>query len=162
MKPFRISLSMALAITGGASLAVAQHGHGMGHMEGLHGEEAHTQGMKTAGHATSATHTPATLLANNPALAARLQPLLPAGTNLQTGATGFKNLGQFVAAVHVSHNLGISFDKLKADMAGPNHDSLGRAIEDLEPNLSHATVKADVKAAEHQAKQDLDATVKTR
>jgi len=29
----------------------------------------------------------------------------PPGTNLQSAATGFKNLGQFVAAVHVSHNL---------------------------------------------------------
>jgi hypothetical protein len=96
------------------------------------------------------------LLAKNSALASRLQPLLPAGTNLHTAATGFKNLGQFVAAVHVAHNLNIPFDQLKNLMTGPDHDSLGRAIAAVEPNLSHATVKSDVKTADKQAHQDLE------
>jgi len=96
------------------------------------------------------------ILAKNTALEARLQALLPAGTNLQTAATGFKNLGQFVAAVHVSHNLGIPFDQLKAKLTGSNPESLGRAIHGLDPNLSSKTGKADVKTAEKQAKQDLE------
>src|SRR5215471_2995307 len=58
-------------------------------------------------------------LEDNTKLAGKLQSLLPTGTNLQNAAQGFKNLGQFVAAVHVSHNLGIPFDQLKAKMIGP-------------------------------------------
>jgi hypothetical protein len=68
-------------------------------------------------------------LASHPGLSARLQSLLPPGTNLQTAAAWFKNRGQFVAAVHVSHNLGIPFEQLKAKMTGTSPESLGRAIE---------------------------------
>jgi hypothetical protein len=41
-------------------------------------------------------------------------------------AQGFKNLGQLVAAVHVSHNFYIPFDQLKAKMIGPPTESLGK------------------------------------
>jgi hypothetical protein len=37
-------------------------------------------------------------------------------TGLQTAASGFKNQGQFIAALHVSHNRNIPFDQLKTDM----------------------------------------------
>ncbi len=66
---------------------------------------------------------------------------------------GFKNLGQFVAAVHVSHNLGIPFDQLKAKMIGPPSESLGKAIQDLKPA---ANSKEETKKGEKQAKQDMD------
>ena len=157
MRPTSIFLIVALAISTGASRALAQHGHGMGHLA-THSDMDHTQGHQTntAGHIPA--NTAATRVAHNSALASRLQSLLPAGTNLQTAATGFKNLGQFVAAVHVSHNLKIPFDQLKAKMTGSNSESLGHAVQDLEPNLTHKTVKADVKTAERQAKQDLEAT----
>jgi hypothetical protein len=82
----------------------------------------------------------------------------PPGTNLQSAATGFKNLGQFVAAVHVSHNLAFHFDQLKAKLTGSNPQSLGRAIHGIDPNLNAKTVKADVKTAEKQAKQDLESS----
>jgi hypothetical protein len=120
-----------------------------------HGQSSHLQ---TAGHMPLTSAAAASRLASHPGLSTRLQPFLPAGTNLQTAAAGFKNLGQFVAAVHVSHNLGIPFDQLKAKMTGPNSESLGRAIEDLRPSLSGKTVKTDVKTAEHEAKADLEAT----
>jgi hypothetical protein len=61
-----------------------------------------------------------------------------------------------VAAVHVAHNLKSPFDQLKAKMTGPNAESLGHAIRDLDPNLSSQTVKSDVKTGERQAKQDLE------
>jgi hypothetical protein len=156
MKTCGILLAIMLTVSAGAVRALAQHGHGMGHMV-THGDLDHDSvaGMRGRGHTPV---TPATRLANHPALAARLQPLLPAGTNLQTAARGFKNLGQFIAAVHVSHNLGIPFDQLKAQMTGSKPDSLGQAIENLRPSLSSQTVKSDVKTAEHQAKQDLEAT----
>jgi hypothetical protein len=58
-----------------------------------------------------------------------------------------------VAAVHVSHNLGIPFDQLKAKMLGPPSQSLGKAIQDLKPT---ANAKAETKKAESEARQDLD------
>lgn len=49
-----------------------------------------------------------------PQLRARVQGLLAPNTNLDQAVSGFKSLGQFVAAVNVSHNLGIPFDTLKS------------------------------------------------
>jgi len=160
MKPCNSLLVVALAITIGAWPALAQHGHGGGGHMATHGEMDHGQSshMQTVGHTPLTSATAASRLASHPGLSARLQPFLPAGTSLQTAAAGFKNLGQFLAAVHVSHNLGIPFDQLKAKMTGANAESLGRAIEDLRPSLSGKTVKTDVKAAEHEAKADLEAT----
>jgi len=89
-------------------------------------------------------------------LASRVQSLLPAGMTLQAAEAGFRNQGQFLAALHVSHNLGISFADLKAKMTGPNPESLGRAIQDLRPNLSKGTVKSDVEVAEREAENDTD------
>ena len=102
--------------------------------------------------------TPATTtVANNPVLASQLQSLLPAGTNVQTAAAGFRNAGQFIAAVHVSHNLGIPFDQLKAKMTGTPSESLGHAIRDLRPNLTHSQVHAAVETADRQRAADLAA-----
>jgi hypothetical protein len=94
-------------------------------------------------------------IAANPALVARLQPLLPSGMTIATAATGFKNQGQFVAALHVSHNLNIPFAQLKADMTGSNRDSLGQAIHELRPT---ANAKAAAETAERQARADISAT----
>jgi hypothetical protein len=155
MKTLNSLLLVTLAIGVGAAPILAQHGHGAGagHMD----MPDHTSQVG-AGHtaAGAGMHDSASQLTHNPALASKLQALLPAGTNIQTAANGFKNLGQFVAAVHVAHNLNIPFDQLKAKMTGPNAESLGHAIHDLEPNLSGQTVKSDVKTGEHQAKQDLE------
>src|SRR5690242_8736884 len=41
---------------------------------------------------------------SNPQLSSRLTALLPANTTLEQAASGFKNQGQFIAALHVSHN----------------------------------------------------------
>jgi hypothetical protein len=80
-------------------------------------------------------------LAKNTILASKLQARLPAGTNLMEAADGFRNLGQFVAAVNVSNNLNIPFDKLKADMVTKKM-SLGQSIQDLRPTTSSATIEA--------------------
>jgi hypothetical protein len=71
---------------------------------------------------------------------------------VQQAAAGFKNLGQFVAAVHVSHNLGIPFDELKSRMTGSNSVSLGTAIKSLKPEANY---KAEAKRAQKQAKNDI-------
>jgi hypothetical protein len=96
----------------------------------------------------------ATRLENNTKLSSRLQNLLPAGETLSAAAMGFKNQGQFIAALHVSQNLNIPFDTLKMQML-TNHESLGAAIRALRPDLTSKTVNTDVKDAERQAKNDV-------
>jgi hypothetical protein len=119
--------------------------------------------------------TPTTQKVKNPKLEARLLTLLPAGTNIQDASQGFKNLGQFVAAVHVSNNLNIPFADLKTAMTGlvpgttpgttvptTTPMSLGQAIQSLtgttatEPGtLSSTKIRTEVKKAEDAANLDL-------
>jgi hypothetical protein len=120
---------------------------------GDHGKDADDHGSKHGGH--EGHMSAAQKLADNPKLESKLQGLLPPGTDLQAAAAGFKNLGQFVAAVHVSKNLGIPFDQLKAAMTGNPPLSLGKAIQQLDPS---ANAKAAVKTAEKQAHQDFKST----
>ena len=89
----------------------------------------------------------------NPALDAKLASMLPRGTNLTTAASGFKNQGQFIAALHVSRNLNIPFGELKAKMTGPNAMSLGQAIHALRPNTPEKQAHQEAKWAEKQAKE---------
>jgi hypothetical protein len=110
------------------------------------------------GKKATAPRTPATLtttapaLPKNPRLVERLRTLLPAGTDMTTAASGFRNQGQFVAAVHVSNNLGLSFAELKTRMVDQNL-SLGQAIQQLRPGLNasdaarRAATQADVDLA---------------
>lgn len=124
-------------------LADAGHSHsGSGHSSTLEGDS----------HASNF----ATRLADNTNLSARLQALLPPNTNLTDAAMGFKNQGQFIAALHVAHNLNIPFDQLKTEMTGPDHDSLGKAIHDLRPDLTPKTASNNVKLAQNQAKTDVE------
>jgi hypothetical protein len=117
------------------------------------------------GHAPASKPTPAakptppaktthfiTRIENNSQLMSRLQPLLPSDMTLANAAQGFKTEGQFIAALHVSQNLKIPFARLKAQMTGTDHDSLGQAIHDLQP---HANAKAAVKTAQEEAKADI-------
>ena len=66
---------------------------------------------------------------------------------------GFKNYGQYVAAQHVSENLGIPFEQLKAKVTGPNAESLGKAIHDLK-GLPASTANAEAKKAEQASKSE--------
>lgn len=99
---------------------------------------------------TQGKKTPDELLTQNTKLASKLQSLLPAGINLQAAARGFKNLGLFVAAVHVSHNLGIPFDELKAKIVGGA--SLGKAIHTLKPE---ANAPRESRKAKTEADKDI-------
>lgn len=109
--------------------------------------------MKSGSSTNSAGKTTSELLAQNTKLSSKLGALLPAGTNLQEAASGFKNLGQFVAAVHVSKNLGIPFDQLKTKVT--SGESLGSAIHDLSPAVN---AKTETRKAQKQANQDLRET----
>ena len=155
--------------SGGGPL-LAQKGMGkMGSsgMGSMGSSEAGKSSTHTTGGATARSVGPAapmhsagmsasTQLANNAALSARIQPLLPAGSTIASASAGFSNQGQFIAALHVAQNLGIPFNQLKADLTQAHPDSLGQAIHSLRPDLSRSTVKNDVRTARLQADQDMD------
>lgn len=160
---FTLTIALSLALLG--IPLYAQHGHGgsggatngMGHSmdhPANSNANSHDSDKGSGGKESSVSDR----LQDNTKLSSKLQGLLPPGTNLQQAAQGFKNLGQFVAAVHVSHNLGIPFDQLKAKMIGPPKESLGAALHALKPAASS---KEEAKKADKQAKQDMDDSKKS-
>jgi len=92
---------------------------------------------------------------HNAELSSRLQTLLPNGTTVAKAAAGFEDQGEFIAAVHVAHNLNIPFDQLKAQMTGNNSTSLGKAIKNLRPDLDGKAVKSNMTLAERQTERDI-------
>jgi hypothetical protein len=112
----------------------------------------------TSGTSTTGTTVPLTpvqqKLQKNTNLAAKLQSRLPAGTDLNTAAAGFRNLGQFVAAVNVSNNLGLDFTTLKTAMV-TDGKSLGQAIQSQKGTTVNATEQA------HRAERDADAMIRS-
>ena len=158
MKRLNFYLAVAAMTLFAGNAALAQHGNGggaagMGSGHSM-GSLSHGNGGTNSKASGSSAHgqTASEILSRNSKLSTKLQSLLPPGTNLQQAESGFKNLGQFVAAVHVSHNLGIPFDQLKAKMTGPPPESLGKAIHDLKPA---ADAKTESKKANKQADRDL-------
>ena len=105
-------------------------------------------------HAAVTVNPIASKIASHPQLNAKITALLPPHTTLNQASAGFKNQGQFIAALHVSHNLGIPFKALKADMT-VRHMSLGRSIQDLR-HTSRTAATTQASRAEHEA--DLDQT----
>jgi hypothetical protein len=159
----------AFALWLAPSSALAQHGHAGATPAANHptpqshggsngaraGHAPKTAGNPHSASASSTTPKFVSRIQSNPQLSSRLMPLLPSGMSLENAAQGFKNQGQFIAALHVSKNLGIPFDQLKADMTGSNPKSLGQAIEALKPgtDASKAT-----KTAENEAEDDVKAS----
>lgn len=159
--------SLALAVALYCAPAFAQHGHGVG------GGSSMGAGNHSSANANSAaaTHgkTMDQLLTKNTKLSDKIKSLT--GESAQQACSGFKNLGQCVAAAHVSKNLGVSFACLKSDMtgtaapsgsactagtetktAGTKTMSLGKSIQSLSPT---ADSKSAAKKAQQQADQDL-------
>ena len=95
-------------------------------------------------------------LQQNTNLASKLQTRLPPGTDLNTAAAGFRNLGQFVAAVNVSKNLGLDFPTLKTAMV-TDGKSLGQAIQAQKSTVDGTTVAT---RAEHDADTEIRSTEK--
>jgi len=120
---------------------------------GQHGNGAVPTGSASNSATMNGKPTASEMVTQNTHLASKLQGLLPAGSNVQQAAAGFSNPGEFVSAVHVSHNLGIPFDQLKAEVSSGK--SLGAAIHDLNPQVN---AKAEAKKANQQAKEDLKAS----
>ena len=95
-------------------------------------------------------------LQQNTNLASKLQTRLPPGTDLNTAAAGFRNLGQFVAAVNVSNNLGLDFPTLKTAMV-TDGKSLGQAIQAQKSTVDGTAVAT---RAEHDADTEIRSTEK--
>jgi hypothetical protein len=74
--------------------------------------------------------------------------MLPQGTTMNQAARGFKNQGQFIAALHASQRTGIPFADLKRAMVR-HQESLGQAIHSLRPSANGS------REAEHDADHDL-------
>ena len=135
---FSLSTSVLAQGRGQAGGAPVGHGGGIGHAANTRTETKANIGQEITEH---------------PKLASKLQSLLPAGTNLDGAASGFKNMGQFVAAVHVSHNLNIPFDQLKEKMV-TDHKSLGGAIHELKPGMTKDVADSEAQKAVTQAKEE--------
>ncbi len=81
--------------------------------------------------------------------------MLPKNMTLNQASKGFKNQGQFIAALHVSQNLGCNcFKQLQTDMTKKNM-SLGRAIQDVKKTANATT---EVHRGETEADADIKAT----
>jgi len=169
--------TLSLAILLYATAALAEHGHSggaagggtgmgaaMGHGTGLSDHSNGNAGNANSG-SSGSTHKASVndILKKNPAIGDKIHALT--GMSAQDACAGFKNLGQCVAAAHVSKNLGISFDCLKSDMTGTAPQgsscpagtgtkgmSLGKAIQTLDP---HADQKSESKKGEAAAQHDL-------
>lgn len=162
-------------------LAQKPHGGGAGNsgatgaaMHGASGEHGNGAGSSSTETGKAATaSSPPTVLTRNTKLDTHLTSLLQSkgllakGTDLKDECAGFKNLGQCVAAIHVSHNLNIPFACLSADMTGTtpastakcptgtgsSKMSLGKSIQTLSPNT---TSKTEEKTATKQANDDIN------
>lgn len=175
MKRTIVVIALASAAAWLLAIPAAAQGRSQSHAGGASAAGSMGEGHAmdaSSGHVGSASSGPRSageLLTQNTQLASKLSGLLPAGTDLQTAASGFRNLGQFVAAVHVSNNLSIPFATLKCtelatadacpNMTVPSKSSsLGQAIHTLKPDMSSSDSKAAVKEANKQAKGDIRKT----
>ena len=161
---------LALAVLMYSAPVFAQHGHGGGMGGGMGAGTHGSLGSAHDANTNGSSATPAgqqkidNILKKNSAISGKLQTLT--GMPAQQACTGFKNLGQCVAAAHVSKNLGISFDCLRSDMTGAaplstskcpagtgnKSMSLGKAIQALDPT---ADQKSESKRGETEAQQDM-------
>jgi hypothetical protein len=101
----------------------------------------------------TAPSTTARALPKNQKLVERLRTLLKNNPDMNEAASGFRNQGQFVAAVHASANHGLSFNELKKRMVDKNM-SLGQAMKDMRRSIDS---DAGASLAVQQANQDLAA-----
>lgn len=167
-KPYVGAATFALALY--CAPVLAQHGHGVGggsmSPAGMgHANSNASSSLRSA--STAHGQTMDEILSRNTNLSSTISKLT--GESAQTACSNFKNLGQCVAAAHVSKNLGITFACLKDDMTGTapasgsgcptgtgsSKLSLGKSIQSLSPNSNSNT---ETKKASQQANQDLKGT----
>src|SRR5262249_54421832 len=123
---------------------------------------------------TSSTRSPlnpiAAKIASKPNLSAKIRGMLPIDPvtghtmTLNKASSGFKNQGQFIAALHVSRNLDVPFTELKRHMVtvtpgtkntpptATQTGSLGQAIQAVKKTANAPT---EIERAETQTTADL-------
>lgn len=148
MKVSRVLTLFVVLCFAGASMAAAQGRSGQrpakmptqavkGAPQGPKATGAHRNPDKPKPPHGARADEPRTIAANiakNPQLEARLKAMLPAGMTLEQASAGFRNQGQFIAALEASKNRNIPFAQLKAEMTGDDALSLGQAIQKLKPS----------------------------
>lgn len=172
---FRWSVTFAAAVVFSIS-AFAQHGGagmgggrpagaGPGSVGGPSGVSTGSSsrpsevGSPGMGHSSVASQSPSSVLDNSKLDTSLTNALAKSGISvpggdLKTACSGFKTLGQCIAALHVAKNLNLSFSDLQSKMSGPSSESLGKAIQDLGgPNVK---AKGEAKKANKQASHDLN------
>ena len=169
--------ALSLAVFLYATTALAQHGHagGMGGGVGSANSMGHAS-QNESNHGSSGTSAPTStqkishVLAKNPVIGQKIVDLTGDSKGAADACTGFKNIGQCIAAAHVSKNIsGLNFYCMRLAMTGtalpPNSNiscnlpstfkpgvSLGKAIQTFDPQ---ADTKAETKKATTESQQDL-------
>jgi len=95
-------------------------------------------------HATPIPSLPAERAADYKTLSGSLAKRLPEGTDLRAAAQGFRSLGDFVAAIHVSTNLKLSFAEVKARVinGGDLHTAIAGLRPDTDPQIEARKARA--------------------
>ena len=154
---------------------------------GKHGTTTTTttasKGGKHGGTTTTVTTTDtaplnpiAAKIASKPNLNSKLTGMLPIDPltgktmTLDKASLGFKNQGQFIAALHVSENLGIPFTELKSHMVTvtpgapgeqPTASQTGSLGQAIQASKKTTNVTPEVQRAELQASADLKSATTT-
>jgi hypothetical protein len=167
-------IALSLTVFLYATTTLAQHGH-PGGMGGEMGNSMGHGSMNASDHGNSSTTGTGlshqakinNILSKNPAIGDKIVALTGDKNGAADACMGFKNLGQCVAAAHVSKNLpGMNFFCLRQAMtgtpAGPfapkagcsvtGTMSLGKAIQKLDAQADSTT---ESKNAHTEAQQDL-------
>jgi len=172
MKMLKLAV-LSLAVFSYATTALAQHGNAGGMHGGVGNSMGHSS-MNSSDHGKSSTNAPPTssqkisdVLSKNPAIGDKIVALTGDQNGAADACTGFKNIGQCIAAAHVSKNLsGMNFFCLRQAMTttpagsfAPKGGcsttgtmSLGKAIQKLKPQADSST---ETKKANTETQQDL-------
>jgi len=154
---FKLTILIASAVTSLAAAPVSadpQRGHAVvppPHAAGPKSITPAPAAPPKTSPTTSAMNPVAAKISTMPQLNAKISALLPPHMTLDAASAGFRNQGQFIAALHVSHNLGIPFADLKSDMV-TRHMSLGQSIHALSTTVD---AKHEAKKGETEATRDL-------
>jgi len=177
-----LTVSVLVFLSGASALAQGRGlgngpSVGQGHGQGVGHDQVKTGSDPTGNHGSHSDWQTriSERFQNDSTFATKIKNLLGPNTTdaqLQAAMMGFKNGGQFTAAMHVSKNLGIPFDELKAKMTGVSTNqagqtvktapmSLGKAIQQLKPTLTPDQANDAAKIAEKQGSEDIEKTTKT-
>lgn len=143
MKHAILALGVAIVMLSGAASAEIQKRQPSTAKAKPHPTKAQTPAADTTGKLSPVQQK----LRTNPDLASRVAERLPPRIDIDWAASGFKNLGQFVAAVNAADNLDIPFMTLKSRLLDDGM-SLGEAIRDLRRSSDY---RKEARRAENEA-----------